>query len=193
MRARQYGVVVALTLLSWSCARAPVREHDCSQEDAGVVVDTAVLAYLGEARALHHEASLDEEHEPALAVAALERLVHAPKPHVGRSIPEVEEVLADTYARIAELRVRLGELDKAALAAREGLTHAPDSSYFRGHLLEVSGLVDEARAAALRDAGKSAEADLARASAMRLLHEAVVVQEAVVKQSLADDERARKP
>lgn len=55
-----------------------------------------------------------------------------------------------------------------------------EPTYFRGHLLEVSGIVQEARSAELKDAGKTAEADEARTRALRLLREAVDVQESVI-------------
>jgi hypothetical protein len=93
-------------------------------------------------------------------------------------------VLADTFAREAELYIRAGDLAKASDCVREGLTHAARPSYFRGHLLEVGGLAEEARAATLRDAGHPGEAAAAKSRALDLLHQAVVVQERVVNDSL---------
>ena len=160
-------------------------------EDAGTPVDVDVMAFLSEARALHHEANVREGNDDLLgAIAALDRLVHAKRPHEGTRVPEIEEVLADTYARLAELRLRTGDVDGAAKEVEDGLAHAPDPTYFRGHLLEVEGIVEEARVAAYADAGRKAEASAARERAIKLLHEAVDVQEKVIAQSLGDKPEA---
>jgi tetratricopeptide (TPR) repeat protein len=171
---------------SASCGRSsPATNGDTHEADAGPPVDVDVMAFLSEARALHHDANVREQTDDAKgAIAALDRLVHARRPHEGTLVPEVEEVLADTHARIAELRLRTGDLDGASKDIKDGLAHAPQPTYFRGHLLEVDGIVEEARAAALADAGKRDDAQKARARALELLHEAVEVQEQVIQRSL---------
>lgn len=155
-------------------------------DDAGAPVDLDVMAFLSEARALHHETNVHEDSgEVNAAIGSLDRLVHAKRPHEGTKVPEVEEVLADTYARLADLRVRTGDVDGASRDVREGMTHAQDTTYFRGHLLEVDGIVEEARGTKFADAGKREEARNARAHAIERLREAVEVQEKVVSTSLA--------
>ena len=72
---------------------------------------------------------------------------------------------------------------------REGLLRASGPTYFRGHLLEVQGLIEEARATAFVDAGKREEATAAKAHAISLLEEAVRVQEQVINRALADGGR----
>lgn len=167
--------------LAPSCSR-----HDGSDE--GTPVDTEIMAFLSEARALHHEANMKEESgDLAGAAAAMERLVAARRPHPERKGPEVEEVLADAYARLAELRLKKGELDPAASAVKNGLEHVTEATYFRGHLVEVQGLVEEARAAQLADAGNAAEAARAREHAIQLLEEVVKIQEQVIQRSLGKD------
>lgn len=146
------------------------------------VVDTDVMAFLSKARALHHEANVKESaNDLAGAVASLEVLVGSPLPRPGTSIPEVEEVLADTYARIADLKLQQGDVDGAAKDVDAGLAHSPGVSYFHGHLLEVQGIVEEQRATRLADGGKSDEAAKARAHAVQLLREAVDMQDQVIK------------
>lgn len=154
-------------------------------EDTAAVVDTELLAYLSEARALHHQADLrrDAGDLPG-AIAAVERLVAARTPHPGQKLPEVEEVLADAHARLAELRLEKGDLAAAADAAQKGLAHAPDVSYFRGHLVEMEGLVEEKRAAELADAGKPDEASAARARSIQLFEDVVHIQDQVIQRSL---------
>jgi len=145
------------------------------------VVDPPLLAFLSQARALHHEANVHEAAgDPGHAIDSLERLVSGPKPHPERTVPEVEEVLSDTYARLGELRLQSGNLDAAAGAVREGLIHAQEPTYFRGHLFEVSGIIEEARAASFADAGRPEDAKLARERALTLLHEAVEIQNRVI-------------
>jgi hypothetical protein len=145
------------------------------------------MAFLSEARALHHTANVhDESGNSAGAIAAMERLVAAKPPASARPSPEVEEVLADAYARLAELRLRSRDLDAAAKAVASGLTHAEETSYFKGHLIEVEGLIEEARTAEFADAGKPAEAARARDRALRLLEEVVKIQEQVIQRSLVE-------
>ena len=156
--------------------------------DDGTPVDTEIMAFLSEARALHHEANMKEESgDVAGAVSAMERLVAARRPHPERKGPEVEEVLADAYARLAELRLKKGELAPAAAAVKSGLEHVAEATYFRGHLVEVQGLVEEARAAQLADAGNATEAARAREHAIQLLEEVVKIQEQVIQRSLTKD------
>jgi hypothetical protein len=179
MKLRKRMSVVLLALFASGCSKNE------SAAPEGTPIDPQVMAFLSEARALHHEANIKEDTGDLPGAAkAIERLVHATRPHSEQRVPEVEEVLADAYARLAELDLKARETAAAAAAVTEGLAHAPEPTYFRGHLLEVQGIVEETRAAALADAGKSDEADKARARAIALLHEAVTVQDQVVKRAL---------
>ena len=154
-----------------------------SAEPAGPPVDEALMAFLSAARALHHEADVRQSaNDTAGAIASLERLVALPAP----TAVEVDEVIADARARLAELRLGQGDVDGADRDVHAGLQRVKGPTYFRGHLLEVEGLLEEARAGALADAGKSEEATRARAKAVDLLEEAVKVQERVIDRALAD-------
>jgi hypothetical protein len=115
----------------------------------------------------------------------MERLTAARRPHPEAKLPEVEEVLADAYARLAELELKRNGLPAAAKAIDSGLAHAPEPTYFRGHLIEVQGLVMEATAIELTDAGKKAEADVAKKKAIEMLEEVVKIQDQVIQKSLA--------
>jgi tetratricopeptide (TPR) repeat protein len=185
---RHLPVLIMVGLLTIAgCAKRPEPQKVAASADAGPVVDVELMAYLSEARALHHEANLREaENDVPKAIAALERLSRADRPHAPRRLPEVEEVLADTYARLAELRLGRNDFTGALHDVEEGVTHAPEPTYFRGHLFEVEGLIEEARAASLADAGKADEAKRARERALAVLHEAVEIQEKVVAASLGD-------
>jgi hypothetical protein len=154
---------------------------DSVKSDESAVVDNELLAFLSLARARHHEANLLEQSGDFNgAIAALQKIVDAPKPHPGQRLPEVEEVLADTYARMAELKLGQNDVAGARHDVETGLLHVTDPTYFRGHLLEDYGIVEETRTATLRDAGDDAEAEKARLHALSLLREAVNVQESVI-------------
>lgn len=184
------AIVGALTaLLVVGCGRRGDRDDAPSR-----AVDVELLAFLSEARALHHRANVDEQ-TGALggAADAMDRLVRARRPYEGATTPEVEEVLADAYARLAELRLRQGAVDLASEAVAAGLAHAPDPTYFRGHLIEVDGLVLEARAASLEAAARPEEAARAREQAIARLEEAVRIQDLVIRRASAAREAGAPP
>jgi len=157
-----------------------------SAEPAAPLVDEGLLAFLSAARALHHEADIRQSSgDAAGAVASLERLVALPAP----TAVEVDEVIADARARLAELRLEKGDVDGAYRDVQAGLQRVKGPTYFRGHLLEVEGLIEEARAVALGDAGRGEEAARAKVRAVTLLEEAVQVQERVIDRALADGGR----
>jgi len=157
----------------------------CTHKTDDAVVDTEMMAFLSEARALHHAATLRRESgDLPGAIDAMTRLVGAARPHPERRLPEIEEVLADAYARLAELRLEQGQVVEAKAAIEQGLGHAPGKTYFRGHLLEVQGFAEEAHAKELTDAGRPQEAERARERAIQLLEEVVKVQDEVIRSSL---------
>lgn len=162
-------------------ARCDRNETAHAQGDPSAVVDSELLAFLSLARAHHHEANLLEDSGNVTgAIGALQKIVDAPKPHPGERLPEVDEVLADTLARMAELKLTTKDIAGAQHDVETGLLYVNEPTYFRGHLLEVYGIVEEARTAELKDAGNAAEAEKSRVHALALLREAVDVQEAVI-------------
>jgi hypothetical protein len=194
-RPRRRSLVLALAL-GLAAGSAGAVAAGCSRRDASeegaAVVDTELLAYLSSARALHHLADLKQQNgDLAGAVAAMEKLLATRRPHEGQALPEISEVLADAHARLAELQLERGDLVAASDAARRGLAHAPDATYFRGHLFEVQGIVEKTRASALEDAGKRDEASRARRQATDALEEAVRIQAQVIQRSLPDAEAPR--
>ena len=189
---RRLVLLILCGSLAAACSRSQEATPTASRrltapktEDGGAAVDVETMAFLSEARALHHEANVKEEADDVRGAAAIvHRIVDARRPHPGTRIPEIEEVLADAWARIGELELRAGDPARAAAATREGLAHAQSPSYFRGHLLEVQGIAEETRASMLADAGDKPGAAKARAAAMALLEEAVTVQDRVIGEAL---------
>jgi tetratricopeptide (TPR) repeat protein len=185
MRAFLVACLVVALAPGAGCARRDPSGGSVTATDAGPPVDVALMAFLSEARARHHEANLLEESGDVRgAMASLEKLVLAPRPRGAAPYPEIDEVLADAYARLAELALRAGDLDAADRALEAGLAHATETTYFRGHLLEVRGIALESRAAALADAGRGEEAARARNRALDLLQQAIDVQEKVIGRAL---------
>ncbi|HEY4104452.1 MAG TPA: hypothetical protein VGM44_11195 [Polyangiaceae bacterium] len=178
-----------------ACSRERASDLErCAAVDAGSPVDPLLLAFLSRARAAHH---LADEHEAAgdlsAAIAPLVDLVSGPLPHTGNELaPEVHEVLADTRARLADLRSRMGTYDLALADAEAGLEHAAAPNYFRGHLLETEGLVEERRAKSLEKSDPTTAAR-ARARAIELLEQAMSVQARVIDKSGAPSSSAAVP
>jgi tetratricopeptide (TPR) repeat protein len=156
------------------------RDEDCACSEH--VVDPVLLAFLSQARSAHHKADQQEAAgDSAGALRSLEQLTSSPRPP--GAPPEVDEVLADTQARIADLLSQAGRFDQAASAIESGLEHAKTTTYFRGHLFEVRGLVEERRDKALRAKGRGREADEARRRSLDAYEEAMKVQAAVIATS----------
>lgn len=174
MKQRFLAVILGISLL----AALPLA--GCSRS-APIAVDEPVMAYLSRARAAHTEADVaEDEGDRGKAVAALETLLKAPLPHEGSSIPEVEEVLADANARVADLSIQQRDFPRANRAIEEGLKHVPTDGYYRGHLFEVRGTLKSAEAKAAEAAGRADEAKRLRDEARAALKEAVRLQEAVI-------------
>lgn len=156
-----------------------------SASDCGVserVVDPVLLAFLSQARSAHHIADLREaEGNLPAALRSLTTLTAAAKPP-GHA-PEVAEVLADTRARSADLLSRVGQFAEAEAEVSAGLENASAVSYFRGHLFEVRGLLEERREKALRSAGRGQEADQARERSLSSYEEAMKIQADVIRQA----------
>jgi hypothetical protein len=180
------GVLFAWLLVALSgCSRA---HHEptprCDELDAGTPVDPLLLAFLSRARAAHH---LADDHEAgadlAAAIAPLAGLVAGPLPRENAELaPEVREVLADTRARLADLRSRQGAFEPALADIHAGLELVRDPNYFRGHLLETEGLVEERHAKALEKSDPVA-AEAVRKRAIGLLEQAMAVQAEVIQKA----------
>lgn len=162
----------------------PRSEQPCECGPTAPVVDAALLAFLSQARSAHHVADAREASGDAVAaLVALRSVTEAARPP-GKA-PEVEEVLADTRARIADLLSQMGRFDEADAAVAAGLENAPAVTYFRGHLFEVRGAVEERREKALRAQGRGQEADQARERSLGAYEEAMRIQAQVIQGTLA--------
>jgi tetratricopeptide (TPR) repeat protein len=188
--AARFGLVAALvqalalasvTCSLVGCARTPPAPA-CDEADAGAPVDPALLAFLSRARAAHHRADVPEERgDLEQAIAELDALLAGPLPK-GPKAPEVREVLADTHARLADLRSRAGDFERAEDDVAKGLELVPGPSYFRGHLIEVRGLSEERRSKALAAAGNMEKAEQAKQRALAAFQEAMDIQARVIEE-----------
>ncbi len=140
------AVLVCVTVLADTGCRR--------REQPPPAVEPALMAFLSRARAAHHRADLLEDRlELDRALGELRLVVGGPMTERSADFAEIREVLADTRARMADLESRLGRYDQAERQVAQGLELAPEPTYFRGHLLETRGLIEERRA---RDFGRRA-------------------------------------
>jgi tetratricopeptide (TPR) repeat protein len=178
---RSVLVLASFLALLAGCSKSAEPER-CPEVQGGAPVDPALLAFLSRARAAHHRADEPERRgDLPGAIRELEALVGGPL--LRGNAPESREVLADTRARLADLRSRAGDYDRAEADITEGLRLVPETSYFRGHLLEVRGLSEERRSKALSSAGDTANAERAKNRALTAFQEAMAIQAEVIERS----------
>jgi hypothetical protein len=172
-------------LLGLSLAGCSRRSEPCVDVDAGAPVDPTLLAFLSRARAAHHLADQAEAaRDLGRAVQSLTQVTEGPlPPGSAAEAPEVREVLADTLARLADLTSQLGDHAAAARHLDRGLVLVPTPTYFRGHLFEVRGLVEERNATELERRGETAPAAAAKARALEALEAAMKIQAEVIQKS----------
>jgi tetratricopeptide (TPR) repeat protein len=178
---RRLLFLALLFVLAPACKEGPKAER-CPEPTTETPVDPALLAFLSRARAAHHRAD-DPEQRGDLkgAIRELEALLGGPR--LPGNAPEAREVLADTYARVADLRSRDGDFDRAEADIARGLELVPEVSYFRGHLLEVRGLSEERRSKVLATKADAAGAERAKARALTAFQQAMEVQALVIERS----------
>jgi tetratricopeptide (TPR) repeat protein len=158
----------------------------CGDTDGAAPVDTKLLAFLSKAKSAHHIADqFEADGELDRAVETLRKLFDG---SADESSAEVREVLADTRARVAELESQLGRFDQAANDVDRGLELAKDPTYFRGHLFEVRGLVEERRSKALKEKGDTAGAEASKKKALEAFEQAMSIQDQVIKKALPEED-----
>lgn len=172
-------------MLIFGCSR---RARSCDPGTTGSApVDPALLAFLSRARSAHHLADAQEDQHPLQALLTLRSLLSGPLPGRPETRPaEVLEVLADTAARIADLESQAGDFEAAVQSVTGALPWVPEPSYFRGHLFEVLGLVEERRARALTKLGNVEASDRAKNQAVAAFEQSMSIQTEVIRLSSAD-------
>lgn len=181
------AAIVLVALASWGCTGRDRGETGGASSVAAPPVDTILMAYLSKARSLHHLADMREEDGDLRgAVAELDKLMTTPIPGGAQPMQEALEVLADTYARTAELRGQLGEFDAAERDLEQGLKRAPKVSFFEGHLYEVRGVIAQKRAKALADKGDKDGSEKQRRRAFEDFDQAGRIQDKVIERLLPD-------
>lgn len=173
--------LVAFALALGACQKAA--PDPCADAKGGAPVGPALLAFLSRSRAAHHRADAFEERSDVQAARAeLEAVIHGPLPACPAAA-EVREVLADTQARLGDLASRNGDFAAALASVEHGLGFVPEQSYFRGHLFEVRGLVEERQSKALAGRGDAAGAAAAAERALSAFQEAMRIQSEVIERS----------
>lgn len=192
--ARRLALLLMLVLASFACVVGCSKGPPPTEGDAGVPVDPVLLAFLSRARSAHHIA---DQHEEAgrleQAVEPLQRLVDGPLPggNAQAAPAEVREVMADTLARMADLKSQLGRHDAALGDVERGLELAKETTYFRGHLFEVRGLVEERLAKSLEAKGDASGAEEAKKRALDAAEKSMAIQAEVIEKATASAEAGK--
>lgn len=185
-----WGALLALAVTTGAAGTAIVACRDSAPTTTvstepipASAVNPALVAFLSKARAAHHRADLAEnDGNRTAAIRALTTVVSGTLPD---RTPEVREVLADTYARLGDIESQEGDFEGALEDVEDGLELVPDVTYFRGHLFEVRGLVEERQAKKLKDRGDEKGAAAAIERAQTAFDQAIDVQEQVIDKALA--------
>jgi hypothetical protein len=182
MRSARFApVVVALAALVSACHAESTGEHQ-PPPLASSVVNPVMHAFLSKARAAHHRADIAEkDHDLKTAIVVLREVTEGSRPPL---TPEVREVLADTHARIAELRAKDGDFDGAKREVSLGLDLATEPSSFRGHLFEVEGVIEQELMADLEKRGDSTGAAAAKERAKTAFDQAISTQEETIYRAI---------
>jgi hypothetical protein len=179
-----FAVVCGLaSTIAVACAERERPEDVAHADLPESSVNMSLVAFLSKARAAHHRADLAEKDaNPTRAIRALTELVSGKRPAL---TAEVREVLADSYARLADLVSQQGDFDDADDDVDAGLALATEVTYFRGHLYEIAGLVAERESKALEAKGDTTGASEAAERAANLFEQAIDIQEQVIDKALS--------
>lgn len=140
-------LVVTLALCAGATACA---SEGGGRTEARRAIDTRLLAALGIAQGLQHEADvLEARADHAGARGKIGEILTIDFPNV----PEREDVRLDAFGRLAELDLVARDDAAAEREVTRGLAESTRASYFRARLHLVLGRIHEARAASARTAG----------------------------------------
>lgn len=179
---------VSLGAIVLGCSRDDDPAAGCLDTDGQSPVDSKLLAFLSKAKSAHHIADQHEEaKELQKAIDTLRKLFDDGAP----ASAEIREVLADTRARVADLESQLGHFDIAANDVNQGLELAKETTYFRGHLFEVRGMVEERRSKAEAEKGDKTAAEASKKRALEAFEQAMSIQDQVIKQAIPDDKERK--
>lgn len=187
---RTLALAIVVAVFGCAIATSGCRDqHEARSEGLpNGVVNEALYAFLSKARSAQHEADLAEASgDRKAAIAAMAQITKGARPAMS---PEVEEVLADAYARAAGLLAQEGDFDGGMAEIDAGLALAKAPTHFRGHLFEIRGVVEEARSKDLRAKGDGPGADAAKERAIEAFQKAIEIQEKVIERALDDVDAA---
>jgi hypothetical protein len=144
-----------LALLACGACFGACAQASGDGSEARRAIDTRLLAALGIAQGLQHEADvLEARGEHAAAREKIDAVLAIDFPRV----PEREDVRLDALGRLAELHLAAHDDASAEREVARGLAESTRDSYFRARLHLVLGRIHEARAASARTQGDEARA-----------------------------------
>ena len=180
--------ILLLALVFWAgCAdkEAPTERSARTELSApeSALTEELMLS-LGQARNYHHKADvLESEGKIDQAVVAVASVLDIPFPE-GAS--ESEDVILDTRARLAKLKVRQGKLDEAMALVDEGIAISTRQSFFLANLHTVRGEIFEAKAALETDQEKLREA---KREAIEAFDASIQINKALLKTLRSGDQQ----
>lgn len=172
--------IVSLALWLATCT------EDTEQPRGGAVTELAepenalseaLMVSLGQARNYHHKADLlVSEGKINEAAETVARVLEIPFP---ADASESEDVIFDTRARLAKLRVKQDKLGEAMVLVDEGISASTRESFFLANLYTVRGEIFEAMAAAAEP--NSEEASQARRDAIEAFDASIQINKALLE------------
>ena len=179
---RIIAVLVALLCLSmFGCASEPV---PVGAEPELTTATPSLLSALGMAEGLQRRADeLEALGDLAAATASVEAIFAIEFP-AGAS--DRQDVRLDAYARLGELALAGADLEAASAAIARGAAEADRDSYFHARLLLTRGRIEQAHAAALREANDPSARD-ASLRAIATLEESIDMNQRVLTALAQED------
>ncbi|HEY5955561.1 MAG TPA: hypothetical protein VIV60_03365 [Polyangiaceae bacterium] len=176
-------LMVAMHLCA--CSRTHCPAVDAADDELAVEpIDPQLLAFLSRAKSAHHIADLQEDANPRGAIEALNAVVTGPAPTSNGVLrTEARETIADTQARIAELQSRSKQFDAARQRIELAMKLVPEPDYYRGHLFETQGLIEQRRSEALKSEGNLPASEVARSAALSAFETAMQIQAEVIRRT----------
>jgi hypothetical protein len=174
------NLLIALVFVPSCKEEAPAKQQGGSVTELAEpenALTEALMVGLGQARNYHHKADLlVSEGKIDEAAEAVAKVLEIPFP---ADASESEDVILDTRARLAKLRVMQDRLDEAMILVDKGISLSTRGSFFLANLHTVRGEIFEARAKAAEP--NSEEADAAKIDAIKSFDASIQINNALLE------------
>lgn len=181
---RVLWVLPLLALVSFRCTTDKQEQGSPSERaaltqlrEAEHALSEELMLSLGQAKNFHHKADvLLSDGKVDEAAEQVAKILEIPFP---ADSPESQDVLLDTRARLAKLRVVQGRLVDAMSLVDQGIRTTSRESFFLANLHTVRGEVFEAKAAMAEEG--SEESDQAKREAIKAFDTSIKINERLLE------------